>query len=130
LPLILPSPKMMMTRHERASVMKDLMGLMKQAKDMQQKMEAAQAKVADIKVEGRSGGGLVSIGLMGGGNMASLKIDPSLFGSGDADDIEMAEDLIIAAYQDAKVKLDQAQAETMKSAMGDIPLPPGMNLPF
>jgi len=121
---------MMMTRHERASVMKDLMGLMKQAKDMQQKMEAAQAKVADIKVEGRSGGGLVSIGLMGGGNMASLKIDPSLFGSGDADDIEMAEDLIIAAYQDAKVKLDQAQAETMKSAIGDIPLPPGMNLPF
>jgi DNA-binding protein YbaB len=86
--------------------MKDLMGLMKQAKQMQEKM------------------------LAGGGNMKSLKLDPSLFGSAEQDDMEMAEDLIIAAYQDAKVKLDEAQAKTMKDAMGDIPLPPGMNLPF
>ena len=110
--------------------MKDLMGLMKQAKEMQKKMEVAQSQVADITVEGRSGGGLVTVELAGGGNMKALKIDPSLFGSAEQDDMEMAEDLIVAAYQDAKVKLDEAQARTMKEAMGDIPLPPGMNLPF
>ena len=82
------------------------------------------------KNETGPGGGLVTIELAGGGNMKSLKLDPSLFGSAEQDDMEMAEDLIIAAYQDAKVKLDEAQAKTMKDAMGDIPLPPGMNLPF
>lgn len=107
--------------------MKDLMGLMKQAKEMQAKMEAAQAEVADLSVEGRSGGGLVTVGLVGGGNMTSLKIDPSLLSG---EDVEIVEDLIVAAYQDAKVKLDQAQAQTMQSAMGDIPMPPGMKMPF
>jgi len=107
--------------------MKDLMGLMKQAKEMQAKMETAQAQVADLSVEGRAGGGLVKVGLAGGGNMKSLKIDPSLLSE---DDVEIVEDLIVAAYQDAKVKLDQAQADTMKNAMGDIPMPPGMSLPF
>lgn len=107
--------------------MKDLMGLMKQAKEMQAKMESAQANVADLVVSGRSGGGLVSVTLAGEGNMKALKIDPSLFTSEDA---EVVEDLIIAAYQDAKVKLDQAKAETMQSAMGDIQLPPGMKMPF
>lgn len=106
--------------------MKDLMGLMKQAKEMQAKMETAQAEVADLSVTGRSGGGMVEITLAGGGNMSGLKIDPQL----QSEDIEILEDLIVAAYQDAKVKLDQAQAETMKSAMGDIPLPPGMKMPF
>ena len=110
--------------------MKDLMGLMKQAKQMQEKMKVAQGLVADIVVEGSSGSGLVRIELVGGGNMKTLKIDPSLFGSSDQDDVEMAEDLIVAAYQDAKIKLDQATAKTMKDTMGDIPLPPGMNLPF
>jgi DNA-binding YbaB/EbfC family protein len=108
--------------------MKDLMGLMKQAKEMQSKMEAAQAQVADTEATGRSGGGLVTVTLVGGGNMKSLTLDPTLMGG--AEDKEMLEDLIVAAYQDAKVKLDQAAAATMKSAMGDIPMPPGMKLPF
>ena len=107
--------------------MKDLMGLMKQAKDMQKKMATAQEQVADLTAIGRSGGGLVTVTLAGGGNMKSLEIDPSLL---TGEDKEVVEDLIIAAFQDAKVKLDQAQAEAMKSAMGDIQLPPGMNLPF
>ena len=110
--------------------MKDLMGLMKQAKEMQAKMEAAQANVADLEATGRSGGGLVTITLAGGGNMTSLTLDPSLLGSTADDDREMLEDLIIAAFQDAKVKLDQAAAAEMKNAMGDIPLPPGMKMPF
>jgi len=108
--------------------MKDLMGLMKQAKEMQAKMEAAQAQVADTEATGRSGGGLVTVTLVGGGNMKALNLDPSLLGG--AEDKEMLEDLIIAAYQDAKVKLDQAAAETMKSAMGGMTLPPGMKMPF
>lgn len=105
--------------------MKDIMGLMKQAKQMQENMEAAKTKVADISVEGKSGGGLIKVTLSGGGNMSALSIDPSL---ADKDEIEVLEDLIIAAYHDAKVKLDQASAEVMKEAMGGIELPPGMGL--
>ena len=104
--------------------MKDLMGLMKQAKEMQKKMEAAQSRMADISAEGRSGGGLVSVTLSGGGNVNTLDISPTLLGN--ADDKEMLEDLIVAAFQDAKVKLDQAMQAEMKTAMGDMPLPPGM----
>ena len=107
--------------------MKDIMSLMKQAKDMQKKMASAQEMVADLTAIGRSGGGLVTVTLAGGGNMKALEIDPTLLSG---EDKEVVEDLIVAAFQDAKVKLDQAQAETMKSAMGDMQLPPGMNLPF
>ena len=107
--------------------MKDLMGLMKQAKDMQKKTEQAQAEVADLVVEGKSGGGLVTVTLTGGGNMKGLKIDPSLLSDEEA---EILEDLIVAAFQDAKAKLDTAQGETMKNAMGDVQLPPGMKMPF
>ena len=110
--------------------MKDLMGLMKQAKQMQAKMQEAQAKVADAEATGRSGGGLVTVTLAGGGNMKAMTLDPSLLGSASDDDREMLEDLIVAAYQDAKVKLDQATEEMMKNAMGDIPMPPGMKMPF
>jgi len=107
--------------------MKDLMGLMKQAKEMQAKMAAAQEQVADLTAIGRSGGGLVTVTLAGGGNMKSLEIDPSLL---DGEEKEVVEDLIVAAFQDAKVKLDQAQGETMKAAMDDVQLPPGMKMPF
>lgn len=103
------------------------MGLMKQAKEMQAKMQDAQSQVADIEVHGKSGGGLVTVTITGGHNMKSLKIDPSLLSGEEA---EIVEDLIVAAYQDAKVKLEEAQAETMKSAFGDIQLPPGMQMPF
>lgn len=103
--------------------MKDLMGIMKQAKTMQAKMEVAQAQIADLVSEGRSGGGLVTVVLTGENNMQSLKLDPSIL---TGEETEMVEDLIMAAYQDAKIKLDQKRAATMKEIMGDIPLPPGM----
>ncbi len=107
--------------------MKDIMSLMKQAKEMQSKMEAAKAKIADILAEGISGGGMVRVILSGEGHMQSIKIDPSMI---NADEAEILEDLIIAAFHDAKTKLDQKQAETMKEAMGDLQLPPGMDMPF
>ncbi len=106
--------------------MKDLMGLMKQAKEMQSKMKDAQSQVADLEATGKSGAGLVTVTLTGEGNMRGLKIDPSLM----SEEAEIVEDLVVAAFQDAKVKLDEARAETMKSAFGDIQLPPGMNMPF
>ena len=107
--------------------MKDIMGLMKQAKAMQEKMEEAKAQVADLVAEGSSGGGLVRLTLSGEGHMQSLKIDPVLI---DKTEIEILEDLIIAAFHDAKVKMDLKQQDTMKNAMGDIQLPPGMDMPF
>ncbi len=107
--------------------MKDIMGLMKQAKAMQEKMEEAKAQVADLVAEGSSGGGLVRLTLSGEGHMQSLKIDPALI---DKTEIEILEDLIIAAFHDAKVKMDLKQQDTMKNAMGDIQLPPGMDMPF
>ncbi|MEE9271863.1 MAG: YbaB/EbfC family nucleoid-associated protein [Robiginitomaculum sp.] len=107
--------------------MKDIMSLMKQAKEMQANMEVAKAQVADLVAEGQSGGGMVRLTLSGEGHMKKLSIDPALV---DKDEIEILEDLIIAAFHDAKVKIDQKQAETMKNAMGDIQLPPGMDMPF
>ncbi len=106
--------------------MKDLMGLMKQAKEMQSKMKTAQAEVADLEAVGKSGAGLVEVTMSGEGNMKSLKIDPSLL----SEEVEILEDLIVAAFQDSKVKLDEAKGETMKAAFGDLQLPPGMNMPF
>ncbi len=107
--------------------MKDIMGLMKQAKEMQEKMEIAKGKVADLRAEGVSGGGMVRITLSGEGHMQAINIDPSMIV---ADEAEILEDLIIAAYHDAKIKIDQKQAETMQDAMGDMKLPDGMKLPF
>ena len=107
--------------------MKDMMSLMKQAKEMQKKMETAKARVADLRAEGSSGGGLVTMILSGEGNMQSLSLDDSLI---EREEKEVLEDLIIAAYHDAKIKLQQQQAEAMQSAMGDIQLPPGMEMPF
>lgn len=105
--------------------MKDIMGLMKQAKKMQDNMERAKLQVAELTATGKSGGGLVTLTLSGGGNMSAMKIDPSLL---TPDEGEVLEDLIIAAFHDAKVKMDEATQVTMKEAMGDIQLPPGMSL--
>ena len=105
--------------------MKDLMGLMKQAKEMQSKMAAAQERVAGLTVRGSSGGGMVELQLTGQHNLSSLRIDPKLLSG---EDVEIVEDLIIAAFQDAKVKLEAAQGQAVKDAMGDIELPPGMSL--
>jgi DNA-binding YbaB/EbfC family protein len=103
--------------------MKDIMGLMKKAKQMQENMEIAKLKVADLSVTGRSGGGLVTIDLAGGGNMTALKIAPHILVP---EEVELLEDLIIAAYHDAKVQLDTASAKEMQDAMGDIEMPPGL----
>lgn len=107
--------------------MKDIMGLMKQAKEMQSKMENMQNELAEMEVEGFAGGGLVKITMNGNGQMSAVMIDPSLNKEGEMDIIE---DLVMAAHNDAKSKLDEAKAEKTKELTAGLPIPPGMKLPF
>ncbi|GLQ53247.1 YbaB/EbfC family nucleoid-associated protein [Devosia nitrariae] len=107
--------------------MKDLMGMMKAASEMKGKMDALQAELAEMTVEGRSGGGLVTVALSGKGEMKGVKIDPSLFRE---DDVEVLEDLIVAAFNDAKAKAEATMQEKMGELTSGLPLPPGMKFPF
>ena len=103
--------------------MKDLNGLMKQAQAMQQKLADAQAKLAELSVEGTSGGGMLKVTLKGTGELAGVEMDDSLLVSGEG---EVLSDLIVAAHADAKRKLDAAQAEMMREAAGPLA---GMGIP-
>lgn len=105
----------------------DIGKLMKQAQEMQSKMQDAQAALEETLVEGKSGGGLVTVTLNGKGEMCGLEIDPSMFAE---DDKEVLEDLIIAAHGEARKAMDAAVAEKMKEATAGLPIPPGMNLGF
>ena len=107
--------------------MKDLMGMMKAAQEMKGRMEEFQNKVAEMTVEGRSGGGLVTVTLTGKGEMRGLKIDPSLFKE---DDVSVLEDLILAAHNDAKSKAEYEMNAKMQEMTAGLPLPPGMKFPF
>lgn len=107
--------------------MKDLMGMMGKVKEMQAKMEKVQAEIASLSIEGRSGGGLVTVTLDGKGQMTGLKIDPSLFKE---EDVEILEDLIVAAHKDAKDKGEAEAQSKMASITAGLPLPPGMKFPF
>lgn len=107
--------------------MKDLMGMMGKVKEMQAKMEKMQEEIAALEVNGTSGGGLVSVTLDGKGNLKGLKIDPSLFKE---DDVEILEDLIVAAHKDAKDKGEAQAQEKMASITAGLPIPPGMKFPF
>jgi len=105
--------------------MKDIMGMMKQAQALQAKMQQMQEDLGAAELEGRAGGGLVTLTLDGKGQMKRIKIDPSLM---KADEVEILEDLILAASQDAKGKVEGLMQEKMKEATGGLPLPPGMKL--
>ena len=107
--------------------MKDIMGMMKGIGEMKAKMEAAQAEIANLTVEGGAGGGLVTVTMSGKGDLKGLKIDPSLFRD---DDVEVLEDLLIAAHADAKTKAEAEVARKMQDVTAGLPIPPGMKLPF
>ena len=107
--------------------MRDLMGMMGKVKEMQEKMASLQQEVEHLELEGTSGGGLVTVRLNGKGNMISMSVDPSLIKE---DEAEILEDLIVAAHNDAKSKVEAAvQAKTQELTAG-LPIPPGMKLPF
>jgi DNA-binding YbaB/EbfC family protein len=107
--------------------MKDLMGLMSKAKEMQAKFANMQEEMANLEATGQSGGGLVSVTLSGKSEMKALKIDPSLFKE---DDVEVLEDLILAAHNDARAKVEALTQEKTRELTAGLPLPPGMKLPF
>ena len=105
--------------------MADFMGLMKQAAQLQSKMQALQAELEELAVEGTAGGGMVTVTLNGKGELKGVSIDPSLL---KPEEKEIVEDLIAAAHADARRKIEAVVQEKMKSLTGGLPLPPGMNL--
>ncbi len=107
--------------------MKNLAGLMKQSQQMQSKMAEMQSKLESMELEGEAGAGLVKITLNGKGDMRRIKIDPKVV---DASDVEMLEDLIVAAHANARQKLEAVAADEMQKVTGGMQLPPGMKLPF
>jgi DNA-binding YbaB/EbfC family protein len=105
--------------------MADFMGLMKQAAQLQSKMQALQAELDTIEVEGSAGGGMVSVRLTAKGDLKAIKVDDSLMKPSEK---EILEDLLVAAHADARRKADAVMQEKMTGLTGGLPLPPGMNL--
>jgi nucleoid-associated protein EbfC len=106
--------------------MKNMNQILKQAQQMQQKMQEMQQKSEALSHEGTSGGGMVTATLNGKGQLTAVKIDPSIVNK---DDVEMLEDLIIAAFNDAKNKVDTQMNQEMSSITGGMNIP-GLKLPF
>lgn len=106
---------------------KNLGQMMKQAQEMQERMQRMQDEVAALELTGSSGGGLVSVTINGKGEMRRIDIDPSLI---KPEDKEILEDLLVAAINDARAKADAKMAEETQKLMGGMELPPGMKLPF
>jgi DNA-binding YbaB/EbfC family protein len=105
--------------------MADFMGMMKQAAQLQSKMQELQAELDHIEVEGTAGGGMVAVTLTAKGDMKGAKIDESLMKPGEK---EILEDLLVAAHADARRKAEAVMQDKMKSLTGGLPLPPGMKL--
>ena len=105
--------------------MPDFLGLMKQATELKSKMEAMQAELDRLEVEGSAGAGLVAVTLSGKGDLRNARIDDSLF---KPDQKEILEDLIVAAHADAKRKLESTLQDKMQALTGGLPLPPGLKL--
>lgn len=107
--------------------MKNLAGMMKQATQMQARMKEAQTRLASMEIEGEAGNGLVRLRLTGKGEMKAIQIDPKL---ADPEDMETLQDLVLAAFADAKKKTEEVSSEEMKKVTGGLKLPPWMDLPF
>ena len=107
--------------------MTDFNNMLKQAQELQKKMADAQKKVEELEAEGTSGGGLVKVKINGRNVTTSLSIDESLISK---DEREILEDLIVAALNDAREKVQKKISEEMSSLTGGLKLPPGMKLPF
>ncbi len=107
--------------------MKNLAGLMKQASQMQSKMQEMQATLEAMEIEGVAGAGMVTVTLSGKSDLKRVRIDPKL---ADPAEMEMLEDLIMAAHADAKQKIEAVTAEEMQKVTGGMQLPGGMKLPF
>ena len=107
--------------------MTNLGQMLKQAQQLQGKMQEVQEQLAETKITGSSGGGMCHVVLNGKGQAQRVKIDPSLVGP---ENSGVLEDLILTAINDARSKLDEHMRDEMQKLTGGIPLPPGMQLPF
>ena len=107
--------------------MKNLGQLMKQAQEMQTKMAEMQQRLVDVEISGSAAAGMVTAVLNGKGEMRKMKIDPSLIVPEEA---EVLEDLIVAAQNDARGKVDAYMQEETSKMMGGVDLPPGFKMPF
>jgi DNA-binding YbaB/EbfC family protein len=107
--------------------MKNLSNMLKEAQKLQTRMAEMQQRLGEVEMDGAAGAGLVTVRLNGKGEMRRIKIDPSL---ADPNEMEMLEDLIVAAANDAKVKIEAHVQGEMQKLAGGMPLPPGMKLPF
>jgi len=107
--------------------MKNLGQMMRQAQEMQAKMAELQEQLAATEITGVAGGGMVQVTSNGKGEMRAVKIDPALV---DPNEVEVLEDLIVAAANDARAKAEAASAERMRELTGGLALPPGFKLPF
>ncbi len=107
--------------------MKNLGSMLKEAQKMQAKMAEMQEKMAEMELTGVSGGGMVQITVNGKGEMRKASIDPSL---ADPNEVEILEDLIVAAFNDAKAKVEAETQAEMSKLTGGLSLPPGLKLPF
>ncbi len=105
----------------------DIGDIMKQAGEMQAKMQEMQDKLADLEVTGEAGAGMVKVIINGRGYAKAVAIERTLLRE---DDAEILEDLIAAAINDAKAKLETQSQEQMKAMTAGLPLPPGFKLPF
>ncbi|MBV9566172.1 MAG: YbaB/EbfC family nucleoid-associated protein [Bradyrhizobium sp.] len=103
--------------------MPDFLGMMKQAAQLQSKMQAMQEELGNVEVEGSSGGGLVSVRMTAKMEVKAIRIDPSLM---KAEDREVLEDLLVTAHGDARRKAETAMQEKMQSLAGGLGLPPGL----
>ncbi len=107
--------------------MKNLGNMLKEAQKMQAKMAELQENLAAVEVAGSAGAGLVTVTVSGKGDIKRVKLDKALV---DPEEVEVLEDLIVAAAADAKTKVDQTMQEEMSKLTGGMSLPPGMKLPF
>jgi len=107
--------------------MKNLGQMMRQAQEMQERLAQMQASMAELQVTGSAGGGLVEVTVTGKTEAKRVKIDPSLLNANEAGVIE---DLLVAAFNDARAKVEAQMAERMSELTGGLPLPPGFKLPF
>jgi DNA-binding YbaB/EbfC family protein len=105
----------------------DILKMMSKAKEMQTRMASMQDELNDIEVTGAAGGGLVTVAITGKGMFKSIKIDPSLL---KPEEVEILEDLIVAAQRDAQGKQEAAVASKMQELSAGLGLPAGMKLPF
>ena len=107
--------------------MKNLGQLMKQAQEMQTKMAEMQQRLVDVEITGSAAAGMVIVVMNGKGEMRKVKIDPTLISP---DEAEVLEDLIVAAQNDARAKVDAYMQEESSKMMGGVELPPGFKMPF